>query len=232
MIQEKYVNGDYLKVAPTWHVEESAWKAEQILRLMARNNIRPKTICDVGCGAGEVIKQLSERMDSDCVFWGYDISPQAFEICKTRSSDKLHYKLADIRQEQDAFFDAMLVIDVLDGIQDYFSYLRDLQPKSAYKIFHIPLLFSVQQALRVEALLKLREAYGQIHYFNKETALQSLRDAGYQVISYCYTNGSIELPTGELLRNLLRLPRKLFFAINKDLAVRILGGCKLLVLAK
>lgn len=211
MIQEKYVNGDYLKVAPTWHIEESDWKARQIVRLVAQNSIRPKTVCEVGCGAGEILKQLSEQMENDCEFWGYDISPQAFELCKVRAGEKLHFKLADIRHEQDVFFDLMLIIDVLDGVEDYYSFLRDIQPKSQYKIFHIPLLFSVQQALRVKSLLKLRRDFGQIHYFNKETALQSLRDAGYEVIDYFYTNGSIEQPSETLTRNLMKLPRKLFF---------------------
>jgi hypothetical protein len=32
--------------------------------------------------------------------------------------------------------------------------------------------------LRPQVLLKVREAYGAIHYFTHETALQSLRDAG------------------------------------------------------
>ena len=42
----------------------------------------------------------------------------------------------------------------------------------------------------------------------------------------------IEQPTRELIRNLLKLPRKLLFAIHPDLAARILGGWSLLVLAK
>jgi hypothetical protein len=232
MIQEKYVNGDYLKVAPTWHTEESAWKARQVLHLMAKNSIRPKTISEVGCGAGEILKQLSDQMGDNCEFWGYDISPQAIEFCKSRAGEKLHFKLADIRHERDVFFDMMLVIDVVDGVEDYYSFLREIHPKSQYKIFHIPLLFSVQQALRVKSLLKLRHDFGQIHYFNKETALQSLKDAGYEVVDYCYTNASIEQPSTTLTRNLMKLPRRVCFALNKDLAVRILGGCKLLILAK
>ncbi len=91
MFKELYTSGEYLEKNPTWHVEESPWKAKQILRMMKQNSISPRTICEVGCGAGEVLKQLQERMDPACSFWGYEISPQAFELCKPRANEKLHF---------------------------------------------------------------------------------------------------------------------------------------------
>src|SRR5713226_2405450 len=103
MLEEMYTSGDYLVKKPTWHVEDSSWKAKQIIRMMTQNHIAPQTICEVGCGAGEILKQLQESMDNQCMFWGYDISPQAIELCKIRSNDRLQFKLADIKQEQAAF---------------------------------------------------------------------------------------------------------------------------------
>ena len=72
-----YLDGGYLAKNPAWHVEESAWKARQVLCMLRQNGVAPKTVCDVGCGAGEVLKQLGENLDAECEFWGYDISPQA-----------------------------------------------------------------------------------------------------------------------------------------------------------
>ena len=65
----------------------------------------------------------------------------------------------------------------------------------------------------------------------KDIALQVLKDAGYALLDYFYAPRSIDLAnsTG---KKLLILPRKLFFAIHRDWAVRILGGYSLLVLAK
>ncbi|OQW96718.1 MAG: methylase, partial [Desulfobacteraceae bacterium A6] len=53
-----------------------------------------------------------------------------------------------------------------------------------------------------------------------------------EVIDYFYTAGSLELPNRGCKANLLKMPRKLLFSANNDLAVRILGGYSLLVLAK
>lgn len=231
-LEELYVSGVYLEKNPNWHVEESPWKAKHIMRMLARNGIAPETIGDVGCGAGEVLKQLQEKMDPTCSFWGYDISPQAFELAQGRANERLHFKLADIKQERDAYFDLILVLDVIEHLEDYFSLLRAIRPKSDYKIFHIPLDLSVQTILRRNGLPKVREWYGHVHYFTKDIALQVLRDLGYDVLDYCYTARAIEQSTQEIPRNLMKLPRKLLFAIHKDLAARILGGWSLLVLAK
>src|SRR5438874_5172827 len=173
MLEELYTSGTYLEKNPTWHVGESPWKAREITRMMARNKILPKTVCEVGCGAGEVLRLLQGTMDPECVFWGYEISPQAFELCKSRANEKLHFKLLDIREEKDAFFDLILVMDVLEHMEDYFSLLRAIQQKSPYKIIHIPMDLSVRSVLR-GYLLNYRRAYGHLHYFTKEIALQML----------------------------------------------------------
>lgn len=229
--EELYISGEYLEKNPTWHVEESPWKAKQITRMMKQNAIMPKTICEVGSGAGEVLKQLEDKMDPTCLFWGYDISPQALELSKSRANERLHFKLADIRHEKDAFFDLILILDVIEHVEDYFSLLRDIQPKSTYKIIHLPLDLSIQSLLRPNNLMGVRRAYGHIHYFNKDTALQMLKDVGYEVLDYFYAPRSIGL-ADSIAKKLLIPPRLLFFAIHKDLAVRILGGWSLLVLAK
>ncbi len=103
-VEEIYKSGEYLKTNPLWHVEESPWKARQVARMLARHRIAPRTVCEVGCGAGEVLRQLQGHLNDECALWGYEISPQAFEMCKGRANERLHFKLADIRQERGAFF--------------------------------------------------------------------------------------------------------------------------------
>ena len=232
MLKDLYTSSEYLKLNPGWHVEESPWKAKQVMRMMVKNELAPGTICEVGCGAGEILKQMQGLMGDSCLFWGYDISPIAIELAKIRANERLQFKLADIRQEKDAFFDLILVMDVIEHLEDYFSFLREIKAKSHYKIFHIPLDLSVQTILRRNGLLKVRQSYGHIHYFSKEIALQLLQDTGYEVVDHFYTARSLELPSNEIKRNVLRLPRKLLFGINKDLATRFLGGFSLLILAK
>jgi hypothetical protein len=232
MLEQIYISGDYLDRNPTWHVEESPWKAQQVIRMILKDHIVPKTICEVGCGAGEVLKQLQKYMSDDCLFWGYDISPQAFELSKGKANARLKFQLADITKEKDIFFDIILVMDVIEHLEDYYSFLRDIKPIGQYKILHIPLDLSVQTVLRSRGLSHVRRTFGHLHYFTKEIALQMLTDVGYDVIDYCYTARALELSSQQIKRNLMRLPRKLLSAVDKDLAARILGGWSLLALAK
>ena len=229
--QTLYLDGEYLAKNPAWHVEESAWKARQVLRMLLQNSVAPKTVCDVGCGVGEVLRQLQGKLDRECVYWGYDISPQAIELAETRASERIHFELADFGQETDKFFDLILVLDVIEHLPDYFSFLQKLKARGVYKIFHIPLDLSVQTVLRKNGLLKRREMYAHLHYFSKETALRTLSDAGYEVLDCFYTPRSIDFGSapGQMF---LRLPRRLLFTIHKDFTARLLGGFSLLALAR
>jgi len=229
--QTLYVDGEYLARNPGWHAEESGWKARQVLRMLSQNNVTPKTICDVGCGVGEVLKQLQAGLASECRFWGYDVSPQAIDLAQTRASDTIRFEIANFEQAGDKFFDLILVLDVIEHLPDYFSFLQMLKARSRYKIFHIPLDLSVQTIFRKNALLKRRDMYEHIHYFTKETALRTLADSGYEVLDSFYTPRSIDfgLSPGQML---LKLPRKLLFVLHEDFAARLLGGFSLLVLTR
>ena len=227
-----YGNGKYLVSNPDWHTADSPWKAKQIIKILSKNHLNPSTVCDVGCGAGEIIYQLYERLPSNTVFHGYEISPQAFKMCQTRKKDRIFFFLKDLLKEYNVFFDLVLAIDVFEHIEDYFSFLRKLKNIGKYKIFHIPLDISVQSVVRKRAIMNWRETYGHIHYFTKDIALAALKDTGYEIIDYCYAPGSIELPNRNFKSSLLEIPRRLLFSLNKDFTVRLLGGFSLMVLAK
>ena len=230
--EDIYKTGEYATKHPSWHVEDSRWKATHIMRMLERNRLAPQAICEIGCGAGEILNQLQQQMGKECRFWGYEISPQAFELCQQRANDRLHFELQDIRHVKNVFFDLILLIDLLEHIEDYFGLLRDVRPKSTYKILHIPLDISVQTVLRTSPFRKVRAQTGHIHYFTKEIALAVLADVGYEVMDWFYTAESLELPPLTLNARLARPLRKLLFAIHRDLAARLMGGFALMILAR
>ncbi len=249
MAADLYTSGEYLQKNPTWHAEEAPWKVQQILRMLNRNHLVPQTICEVGCGTGEILRLLQEALPPDCTLWGYEISPQAFEMCQQRANEHLHFKLADIQQEAGGHYDLILLMDVLEHMEDYFSLLRNIHPKSPYKLIQLPLDISVRSVLRGQ-IINFRATYGHIHYFTKELALQMLNDVGYEVIDYFYSGESIDtipLPWNELTTNprkvvrkvlgrvkrkTLGMPIKLAMAIHEDFTVRLLGTSRLLILAR
>ena len=227
-----YEDGTYSKENPSWHMEESPFKVRQILRMVKRQNLAPKTVCDVGCGVGAVLTELQPHLPSDCHCWGYDVSPDAIARCNGRVNERLRFSVRDIRRDEcDVFFDLLLILDVFEHVEDYVGFVRDVRSKGKYKLFHIPLDLSVQAVARREGLLRRRDKFAHLHYFTKETALRTLTDVGYKLVDYFYTPRCIDL--GDLMiQKIARLPRKICFTVSQDLTVRVLGGYSLMVLAE
>ena len=226
-----YQTGEYLEKNPTYHVEDSPFKADQILTMIKKHNLQPHSICEVGCGAGEILNQLQKKLPSDVQFYGYEISPQAFELCQQRENERLHFFCEDLLKSTSVMFDLLLCLDVFEHVEDYLGFLKSLRTRAEHKIFHIPLDLSVQWLWRTTPILRGREQLGHLHYFNKETALATVEYAGYEVMDWFYTPGAIANPRS-LKAKLASFPRRILSGVNQDLVVRILGGYSLLVLAK
>ena len=227
-----YQDGTYLNSNPTWHEEDSSWKAQKVLNLLNKNSLNPQSIAEVGCGAGEILRCIA-NINHNATCYGYEISSQAFEICKKKEKTNLQFFHADLlSQELHDKYDLLMAIDVFEHIEDYIGFLRKLKSKGQYKIFHIPLDLSAQAVIRVSPIIYSRTKYAHLHHFTKEIALSALMLAGYEIIDYSYTSGSLELNNLGWKTRMLKFPRKFLFNINQDFAVRLLGGFSLLVLAK
>jgi SAM-dependent methyltransferase len=226
-----YQDGTYQKNNPNWHLEESPWKAKQVLDVIERNGLLPTSIGDIGCGAGEIIHILSQRLPANVKYAGYDISPQAIALSAGRESANISFHHCDLLEE-DVAFDLVLGLDIVEHVEDYIGFLRKLKPKARYKLLHIPLDLAVQRLLRISTLLHDTKTVGHLHFFTKELALSALERAGYRVIESTYIAKRIDLRMGNKKARLLTLPRRMLFAINQDLASRVLGGWSLSVLAE
>jgi SAM-dependent methyltransferase len=227
-----YTDGTYLQHNPTWHSEDAPWKVSQILQMIHRHQLAPHTVCEVGCGAGGILESLAQALPAGTAFYGYEISQAAFQLCLERQAVNLHFYLADLLQTENPPFDLLLAIDVIEHVEDVFGFLRRLRPKAGLKLFHLPLDFTLINLLRPHILTEMRQSIGHIHYFTKDTALAILAETGYQGIDWFYTPWAFEL--GSTTRKMARLngARRLLFHLNPDLAVRLLGGFSLMVLAR
>jgi SAM-dependent methyltransferase len=225
-----YSNAEYLASNPTWHVEDSPWKAQKIYDILRRNNLKPSRIAEVGCGAGEILVQLKAQLPESS-FVGYEMSEQAFALARSREREGVHYVNSNMLDEN-VRFDALLCIDVFEHVDDYIGFIKSLRGYADYKIFHIPLDLSVQAVVRGDALLEARRRVGHLHYFTKETALETIRYCGYEVIDANFTALAIDLPNRGLRANLMKIPRVLLSQVAPDFAARVLGGWSLMVLAK
>lgn len=226
-----YLDGKYKESNPTWHEDDAPWKAQQVRGILTDNHVKFRTLAEIGCGTGEILVQLSNAFP-DVDFSGYDISPHAIEMAAKRERPKVTFQQKDLLEDPTADFDVVLVADVIEHVEDYIGFTRKVKDLGTTKVFHIPLDLSVQSVLRMWPILGLRESVGHIHYFTKDTAIALLEDCGYKIIDWRYTASRLELPNQSRSSRLVARPRKWFHSVNPDLAVRVLGGYSLLVLAE
>lgn len=230
-ISKQYLNGEYILKNPTFHVEDSPWKVEQICKMLNRNKLLPKTVCEIGCGSGEIVRLLEKKISGLNSIHGFEISPQAYELCKQRETELLKFYNLNLFDLKTAKYDLVLSIDVFEHVEDYFDYLRKLSFHGKDFIFHIPLDMNVQMILRANPILYVREKVGHLHYFSKDTALAALNDTGYSVVDWFYTPSGIDI-NNRLLAKIARLPRRILFCFSQEYTSRILGGYSLMVYAR
>lgn len=226
-----YLDGSYASVNPDWHEGDSAWKAARILEMMKKHQVDPHSVCEVGCGVGQILRCLQQSLPSHAVFTGFEPSPQAFGAARNKENVRLRFVNSSMPTDQR--FDLVLLIDVFEHVEDCFTFLRNLRTAGKMFIFHIPLDLSVFSVAREWPLMKRRRSVGHIHYFTKAMALALLEETGYQTIDYSYTE--IRRPgDGRALSTVLgrRLPQAVCSGLGfTDLAVRVFGDHSLLVLA-
>lgn len=225
-----YQNGEYLKKNPDWHASDSPWKVAQINRMITKNALPFSSIVEVGCGAGRIISDLAKLYPSKEMV-GYDISPDVSGFWPKFPPRGLRFVNADFQNATETY-DILLLIDVFEHIENYIDFLKKMRGRSRYSMFHIPLDMSVVGLLRnkqIEARAKL----GHLHYFSKDTALETLSYCGFRVLDWCYTSVAIEVPSHmRLRRRLMNLLRRPIYAARPDLAAKVLGGWSVLVLAE
>jgi hypothetical protein len=223
-----YTDGEYVRKNPTWHREDSAWKAQQVIKILKRNSVVPRTIAEVGCGAGEVIRRVSLAFpDARCQ--GFEISPDAIEQTRGRETEKLSYHLCDVLQTTERF-DLVLLIDVIEHIEDCFRFLRSLRKNTEYIVAHIPLDLSVLSLL-IDTPMTNRRSVGHLHYFTKTTALALLSDTGYTIHDWFYPTGAHFLPHKQWRTGLASAFRAAGERIAPGLNAVLLGGASIMVLA-
>lgn len=228
--QNIYTDHSYLEHNPDWHEADAPFKAGKIAYLLQKNNISFNTVCEIGCGSGEILVRLSKEFQNK--YWtGYDISPDAIKIAKRKENDNFHFELKDITSAEDqSRFDLVLVIDVLEHLNDYFSFLDSIRSKAEYFIFHIPLDMCVWSLLREQMLIESKQRVGHIHNFTEDFILSILRDYGFQEIDHIYTEPLFR-PV-KMKHKLVSFVRKSLFKIAPKFTTKTLGGYSVMVLAK
>lgn len=231
--EKRYLDGAYLKNNPDWDRKDAAWKASLVTGILNDHQIQPYSICEVGCGAGDILRCLRPSFPLANLF-GYDISPQAAKFWSEDNDTEggVTFNLGNFHALNFTRYDVLLMLDVFEHVRDPFTFLEKSRTHADKFIFHIPLDLSAFGIARKAPLLSARRNVGHLNYYTKDLALETLTDCGYRITEWRYTGAAFNLPACTWKTRLASVPRRLLCWINKDASVRLLGGETLLVLAE
>jgi hypothetical protein len=168
----------------------------------------------------------------DADLFGFDIAPAASKFWPRHESARITFTVGDFSLLNTRSYDVILILDVIEHVRDPHGFLSGLRDAGRYFVMHIPLDLSAQAVVRESPLLDQRDRVGHIHYFTKNLALSLLAESGFRVIDWRYTGAGLGGPRPKLKTRLAMGPRWLAQRLNRDWAVRVLGGETLIVLAE
>ena len=58
-IEERYMDSSYLAENPDWDRQDAPWKAAAVHGILLENKINSGSICEVGCGSGDILINLT-----------------------------------------------------------------------------------------------------------------------------------------------------------------------------
>src|SRR6266436_4019952 len=176
-----------------YQVEEHHWWFVGRRRIIERfvaavcrdlGKLKPR-ILDVGCGTGANLQMLAKHGASE----GVDVSSEALEFCRARGLSKVKHGAAESLPYEDASFDLVTGLDVVEHLDDDLAGLREmrrvLRPRGRAVLF-------------VPAFMFLWGVQVDISHHRRRYTLpelkRKLRDAGLEIERASYANVTFFVP--------------------------------------
>jgi hypothetical protein len=221
-----YIDGDYARRHPGWHLADAPAKANDLqlglTELLQRLPERQLRLADVGAGVGGVLNEVVKavgKLDS-----GVRIDPVGFDIS--------HYAIEEaqllfpelpmrckVLEPSDGPFDAILLVDVLEHVENPWELLRTARAASRFLLIRQPLIESVS-TFRHDNYSFQRTQWGHIGYFNHRSLLDMTAATGWIPLKTAL------LAPWELATSARRggIAQRLLCRMNRTIASQVLSG--------
>lgn len=188
---------------------------------MVMDNFREKSVVDIGCGDGFLLKELLEKY-KDIKVLGLDISPVAIEKAKEKGIDTVLCDITERLPFEDNSFDSALLLDVLEHMFQPEPVLREaIRVSKKYVYISVPNFVSLPARMQV-LLGKVPEnntlRKGHIFWVTRKVLLSLIKRCGLTVEKEVFTTFWESKPLlGPIMKILTRIRPELFslaFAIK------------------
>ena len=178
-----------------WYVGRRRIIANFVREICAQFNESRPRILDIGCGTGGNLMMLSQFGEAE----GVDVSPDALAFCRERGLQNVKLGSAESLPYEDATFDLVTALDVVEHLDDDVAGLREmrrvLRPGGRLLMF-------------VPTFMFLWGVQDEVSHHRRRYRLAELRrvanEAGFSIERTTYANLTFFFPT-LLGRQLMRL---------------------------
>jgi ubiquinone/menaquinone biosynthesis C-methylase UbiE len=233
-----YKSGQYLENNPTYHIEDSKFKSSNFIKILKKNEFnfnKITNVVDIGCGAGEVIKniQLTNYFNKNTKFYGFDVNKKIIDLANKDINKNLEFISEDfLNSNFITKTDLIICADVFEHVDDYIGFLKKLSHKSNFFLFNIPLDISLRTLLFDDLINKNFNKVGHLHFFNKNIIKLILNFCNYQILDMIYAKNFLNHVKKNTIKKILAtIPIKVLDHLNEDLCAKIFGD-SLVCLAK
>lgn len=186
--EDLYLGREYARRHSDWHLADASGKAHDLApavsELLPRLPEHRLRLADIGAGCGGVLHEiccLVRNLAPEIEIYpeGYEISPAAVELA-ARSFPELtiHRKPFD---SADGPFDAVLLADVLEHLENPWELLRKARSASRYLLIRQPLLESFS-TFRHDNYRAQRHEWGHIGFFTYRSFLDMAAATGWSPV--------------------------------------------------
>src|SRR4051812_23180865 len=123
-----------------WRTLSARTKADHVVALAARAGVRPRTLVEIGCGAGDLLAQLAERGTAERLD-GFEIAPPAVQIARDRDIPRARIELFDGAHVPAAAgaYDLAVVSHVREHVPDPPALLAEAARVASWVMVEVPL---------------------------------------------------------------------------------------------
>ena len=172
-----------------WRELTGKIKAENIINIC--KGVKFKSVLEIGCGTGIILKILSEKRFADR-YYAIDISESAIEYVRNQKIKGLIEVKKNNALEicyDDGNFDLAILSHILEHLEDPKKALSEAQRVANYIVVEVPLEDNVTRKLKTlffrfikfDKNYTLKNEVGHVYFFNRNNAINLVKSCGLQL---------------------------------------------------
>src|SRR3954463_28894 len=163
-----------------WRALSARTKADHVVALLRRAGMRPRTLVEIGCGAGSLLAELVARGVAPELA-GFDLSAAAIDIARGHDLPGVRFEVFDGARVPvaDRTYDVAVISHVLEHVPEPAPLLAEAARVASWVLVEVPLeanRSAARPAKRAEAA-----RIGHIQFFDRATVRALCAGAGLAV---------------------------------------------------